>query len=765
MYNCFTVPYVVNVYSLKRMSLEEKDKITVICRLRRLSVMREKIRINDGWIFKRNGSDTPVDLPHTWNASDGQDGTNGYDRGRYVYRRKLNRIDTESVVLEFEGVNSVCEVFIDGEKIGGHKGGYSHFRFDITDYLKRDCELSVAVDNRDASDVYPSAADFTFWGGIYRNVNLITSGKCRFSSSDCSSDGVYVTPFKSKNGWRIGIKALIDNPVPGAVLHYDLKDADNKSVVSSECDIHISECIMECGNVNLWNGRKSPYLYTFEAKILLPDGTVSDNLCIKTGFREYSIDADKGFYLNREHIKIHGLCRHQDRENMGNAITEKEHREDIEIILETGANALRLAHYQQDSFFYDLCDEKGLLVWAEVPVISRFSAKKQANAKQQLSELIRQNYNHPAIFCWGIENEITIATKDNGTLQKNLSELAALAKKADKTRYTTCAQVSMLAPESSINNITDILGYNHYFGWYVDSCSGIGKWLDEFRRKQPGLKLCLSEYGAEAVLRWQNDKPEQGDYSEQYQCVFHERYLEEINKRDWLWGSFLWNTFDFGVARRNEGGLRGRNNKGLVTYDRKTKKDAFYLYKASWSSEKVLHVCGSRYINRPVGGTTVKIYSNLPEVTLKAGDKEYTQQGQTVFVFENIPVEDGENIFTASAGDLTESIRINGVREPDESYVLPEDEHSFIRNWFSEGENVKPDYLSLEDNLADILGNEEIKRIAVNQLGPKANLLFTPLTKLLKFIKAGSALKAASKFGIPDNVSSMAQGFLQTVKK
>lgn len=727
--------------------------------------MREKVRINDGWIFEKNGEQFPVTLPHTWNAFDGQDGTNGYDRNQYVYKRKLSKTDAESVILEFEGVNSLCTVMIDGKTVGTHRGGYSHFRFDITEYLRNDCELSVLVDNRDAADVYPSSADFTFWGGIYRNVNLITSGKCRFSSADYSSDGVYVTPFKRGDEWKIGIRAFVDNPVPGAVVRFALSDACGSTVASLQGDIAAGAWVMDCGKVNLWQGRKSPYLYTFTAELVLPDGTVSDNIAVRTGFREYCVDADKGFYLNGEHIKLHGLCRHQDRENMGNAITEKEHREDVEIILETGANALRLAHYQQDSFFYDLCDEKGLLVWAEVPVISRFSAKKQKNAKQQLLELIKQNYNHPAIFCWGIENEITIASKDNSTLENSLKELAKLAKAVDSTRLTTCAQVSMLAADSALNRITDILGYNHYFGWYVDSCSGIEKWLDDFRAKCPDLKLCLSEYGAEAVLRWQNDNPEQGDYSEQYQCVFHEKYLQAINSRDWIWGSFLWNTFDFGVARRNEGGLRGRNNKGLVTYDRKIKKDAFYLYKASWSEEPVLHVCGSRFADRPIGTTTVKVYANLPEVTLTAGEQSFTKQGDTVFVFENVPVAPGTNVFTARAGDLCESITVNGVETPNEAYVLPESEHSFVRNWFSDDEGARPGYLSLDDSLAEILANEEIKRIAVTQLGSKANLLFTPATKALKGVKAGTALKAASKLGLPDNITSMAQGFLQTVKK
>ena len=275
---------------------------------------------------------------------------------------------------------------------------------------------------------------------------------------------------------------------------------------------------------------------------------------------------------------------------MGNAITEKQHAEDIKIILDVGANSVRLAHYQQNSYFYDLCDESGLLVWAEVPVISRFSPKRNENAEQQLVELIKQNYNHPSIFCWGIENEITIAGSANKKLITFLKHMHKVAKHLDPTRYTTCAQLTMCPVNSPLNHITDIIGYNHYYGWYMGSCDEINNWLDEWHRENPEGKLCLSEYGAEGITKYHSDSPVQGDYSEDYQAIYHEHYIKAINERDWLWGSYVWNMFDFGSASRNEGGVRGRNNKGLVTFDRKTKKDAFWLYKAYWSDKKFVHI-------------------------------------------------------------------------------------------------------------------------------------------------------------------------------
>ena len=722
--------------------------------------MREKICINDNWIFSKEGFSCKVNLPHTWNAYDGQgDEGNSYSRCKCTYSRDIAPIDAERVIIEFEGANSLCTVRVNGTLLGTHKGGYSHFRYDITGFAKQGCTITAEVDNSNFEEIYPSVADFTFFGGLYRNVNLILTGNCRFSSKDYGSDGLYVTPFKSGDEWFLGIKSLIEGKVEGAKIKYDLLDAEGNVYRSAESDISKETTYINCGTPNLWNGRKGPYLYTLNAEIILPDGTVSDNLSIKTGFRTFEIDSQKGAFLNGEHIKIRGLCRHQDREDMGNAITIKEHKEDMDIILETGANALRLAHYQQAEEFYSLCDENGILVWAEVPVISKFSQIKHPNAKRQLTELIKQNYNHPSIFAWGIENEITMSGITNVTMYNCLDELDTIVKTLDSTRYSTCAQFTMLPPDSPLNEITDILGYNHYFGWYMGKCEDLGPWLDRFAAVNPDAKLCISEYGADAVLNWQTDKPEQGDYTEEYQCVFHEKYLKEINSRENIWGSFLWNTFDFAACKRDEGGVIGRNNKGLVTYDRHTKKDAFYFYKASWSEEDTLHICGQRYVKRPIGTTDIKVYSNKAKVSLTSQGKTYTLEGETIFEFKDIPIAEGENIITAKAGKLSETIKIIGVAEPYKYYKMPSELRTYVRNW-----NVKENCLTLEDSIGDILESEDTKEIVHNKFGEKFDFVFKA-AKPLKKVKIGSAVGLAKKVGIPEEYANMAEGYLKTFRK
>ena len=721
--------------------------------------MRRIININKGWKLIKDGVRTDIDLPFTPDA----DAAGAFDRGMTGYEKYLEAIPEGRVMLEFEGVNSVCEAQINCVKLGSHKGGYSKFRYDITESVRHDSVLMLAVSNSRFEDVYPETADFTFYSGIYRNVNLIITGETRFSSGDYASDGLYVTPFKSGDSWRLGIKALIDNPADGAKLRYTLRDASGETYRALECGISQSEAYIDCGSPRLWDGRRDPYLYTLSAEIVLADGSVSDNLDVNVGFREFSIDSKEGAVLNGRKIKLRGLCRHQDRAGMGNAITEKEHDEDIAIILESGANALRLAHYQQAPYFYDLCDKNGILVWAEIPVISEFSLKKQQNAKQQLLELIKQNYNHPSIFCWGIQNEITLATRNRKGLEEALRELNSLAKSVDSTRYTTCAQVSMLEISSSLNGITDILGYNHYFGWYSDTCDAFGKWLDAWHSFNPEKKFCISEYGADAVPVWHSENPAQGDYTEEYQCLFHEKYLAEINSREWLWGSFVWNTFDFGSVIRKEGGTEGINNKGLVTYDRKHKKDAFWFYKASWSDEPVLHICSKGFVNRKKGESKIKVYSNQPEVTLAYGDKEIKLGGKTMFEF-TVPVEQGENTFTAKSGELADSIVINGVPEADESYNLPPEMHSFVRDWHTAAQDDGSTF-GLDDRLGDLLQNEEAQSLVRARFGNRLDMLFSPLAKPVGAIKVGTAIKLAKRAGLPESYASLAEGYLKTIRK
>lgn len=543
--------------------------------------MRNVIRINDGWLFALDGKTETVNLPHTWNAFDGQDGTNGYLRTKATYSKELPKSDKKTF-LECKGVNSKAEIRVNNELVAVHEGGYSAFRVDISDYIRHGCRVDITADNSPDESVYPTMADFTFYGGVYRDVNLIEIPDCRFSMKDYGSDGIYITPrHVGEGGWELSIKALIDNADCSHKARFTLIDAEGNEKASTVADLRpIISAKLSVEDPILWNGRKNPYLYTVRCEIFDSSiGEVTDNIDIRTGLRDYRIDSHKGFFLNGEHLKLQGVSRHQDRENMGNAITEKQHAEDVKLILDVGANSVRLAHYQQNSYFYDLCDESGLLVWAEVPVISRFSSKRNKNAEQQLVELIKQNYNHPSIFCWGIENEITIGGSASKRLITFLKRMNKLARYLDPTRYTTCAQLCMCPVTSPLNHITDILGYNHYFGWYMGSCNEFDKWLDEWHRENPEGKLCLSEYGAEGITKYHSDSPLQGDYSEDYQALFHEHYIKAINEHDWLWGSYVWNMFDFGSASRNEGGVRGRNNKGLVTFDRKIKKDSFWLYK------------------------------------------------------------------------------------------------------------------------------------------------------------------------------------------
>lgn len=724
--------------------------------------MREIINLNSDWDFELCGEHSTVSLPHTWNNLDGQGGSVGYLRTKGIYRKELAAVDGECIFLDIQGAGSVCEVKANGQTLALHKGGYSAFRTDITEHLRNGCKLDIAVDNSDFDDVYPSSADFTFYGGLYRDVSLIKTGSCHFAFWESSSDGVYVTPVKTDCGWQVRIRALVDGAGDGYEVSYVLKDADGNTAASAVSPSTKPHTRLSVNSPVLWQGRENPYLYTLECRIMHGD-ECTDSLDIPVGFREITVDADKGFFLNGKPLKLKGVARHQDREDMGNAITAAEHEQDAALICEVGANSVRLAHYQHNRYFYDLCDRLGLIVWAEVPVISRFSAKKQRNAKRQLCELIRQNYNHPCIYCWGIENEITIGGGAHGKkLLEGLQELNSIAHKLDSSRLTAAAQVTMCAVDEKVNTVTDILGYNHYFGWYMGKVQGIDEWLDAYREKLPQVPLCITEYGAEGITRYHGENPVQGDYSEDYQALFHEHYIKAINSREWLFGSYVWNMFDFGSAARNEGGVRGRNNKGLVTFDRKVKKDSFYLYKAYWSDEPFVHIAGERYVNRPVGTVKIKVYSNCDNVTLEVNGSEYSLSGEKVLELDGVELHEGANTVTAHASGCEHSIVINGVTEPDRSYSMPEGTASFVRNWFDVSDSPLPDRLSVNDRVSDILGSEDAVRLIGSVAG---DIIKSPALKLLGPLKIKTLLKLAKPLGISDEMVNMASGYLQTIKK
>lgn len=719
--------------------------------------MRKVMNINEGWEFIREGLSENVDLPHTWNGIDGQGGADGYYRGRCVYKRTLPACGGRSFV-EVTGANTVSEVFVNGEYVGRHINGYSMFRFEITEFLKSGVNvLEIAVDNSPDELLYPQMADFTFYGGIYRDVNIITGvAETNFALLDKSLCGVYITP---KTDGRVYIKSVPEGDMNGCEKEFSVADAEGKTVASVTVPADKAEARVDIPEPVLWNGMKNPYLYTLTAK-LIRDGEVIDCVSDRFGLRDIRFDCDKGFFLNGEQMKLKGVSRHQDREKIGNALTIKEHAEDLAIIKEIGANSIRLAHYQHDKKFYDLCDEMGFVVWAEIPVISKFSKKKQAQARLMLEELIKQNYNHPSIFCWSIENEISIAGSAP-SLIAGISELNNIAHKLDPTRPTASAQVAFSPISSKLNDITDILGYNQYFGWYVQTVEAIDEWLDRFRAERPNAKLCLSEYGAEGVTTLHSAKPIQGDYSEEYQALYHEHYIKAINERDWLWGSYVWNMFDFGSAVRNEGGVRGRNNKGLVTIDRKIRKDAFYVYKSYWAEDKFVHIAGERFVVRPTGEQKIKVYSNCDEVELDVGGKKQKLTGARVFEFD-VCLPEGESVITARSGKCRHKITVVGSDEGVESYSLGESGSTFVRNWFAASDEIDPDRLSLNDTLGDIIFNPEVGKLIKNHLGKELNSpLLRPVGKLP--LKPIAALASRTKSG--KSYVSLANQFLQTIEK
>ena len=717
-----------------------------------------KININKDWEFEKEGVKSDVSLPHTWNGIDGQNGENGYYQGKCVYRKTLGKTDG-ICYIEFNGVNSVAEVFINGIPVGTHKGGYSMFRFRIDEYLvKAKNLLEVYVDNTIVPDVFPTSADFTFYGGIYRDVNLICVGKTHFSLDDGSRDGISAVPRKEGDVWKLDIKASVTGACDDCVCVYELKNADGETVAKTTRPSDKPDASLTIETPHLWNGVKDPYLYSLVCSVVR-NAKTEDERTVNVGFREIVFTSDKGCFLNGEHIKLKGVSRHQDREKIGNALTLKEHAEDIDLILEVGANSVRLAHYQQAEEFYTLCDEKGLLVWAEVPVITIYSKARQQNAEEQLTSLIKQNINHPCIFCWGIENEITLSGERNKKLIEGLRRLNDLAHTLDPSRVTTCAQVAMAKPDSQLNRLTDILGYNHYFGWYMQTVYALDKWLDDFHALNPDAKLCLSEYGAEAVIGYYSENPVQGDYSEGYQAIYHEHYIDAVNAREWMWGSYVWNMFDFGSAARNEGGVRGRNNKGLVTIDRKTRKDAFYLYKATWSDEKFVHITAKRYPQRLVGTTKIKVYSNLSEVTLKTEGYEKTLKADRVFVFDDVPVKAGENKIVATAGKYSDEISVSGTDALPASYALGEGVPTLVRNWFGTDGSFKEDCLSVNDRVGTLLDNKEAQGMLRLAAGNTVNKWYV---KLLRPFKVKTLLRIA---GIDPQMADIINGFLQTIKK
>lgn len=654
--------------------------------------MRQIMELNRDWIFRKPGCQAEtVTLPHTWNAVDGQDGGNDYFRGTCVYEHRLNipkPADGSRVYIEFRGVAQTCTVSLNGRPLRCHKGGYSTFRVDLTDGLTGDDVLTAAVDNGPNDTVYPQKADFTFYGGLYRSVYLITVPGVHFDLDCHGGSGLKITPVVDleKKSARVTVEAWAN----GGTVTFTL--AGQTQVVPVEKGRAVAEFVIE--NVHLWDGLEDPYLYQCAAAL-----DSGDAISAKFGCRTVAITGE-GFFLNGRPYPLRGVSRHQDRKDLGSALTVKEHAGDLDMILDMGANAIRLAHYQHAQEFYDLCDEKGLVCWAEIPYITQHMANGRENTLSQMTELVAQNYNHPCIVCWGLSNEITASpAEDENDLLENHRQLNDLCHHLDPSRPTTMANVFMLETDHPILDIPDVNAYNLYFGWYLGELEQNDAFFDAWHEKYPEKPMGFSEYGADANPRFQSGKPAKGDYTETYQCVYHEHILRMIEARPWLWCSFVWNMFDFAADGRDEGGKRGENQKGLVTFDRKTKKDAFWLYKAHWSKEPFVHLCGKRYVNRCEDETEIKVYSNQPRVSLMVdGMERETKAGDRVFTF-TLPLT-GTHTVTAKCGALEDTTTVRKAEQPDPDYVFGTS--GDVENWF---DKLDPDCYSIKDTFGTLMAD------------------------------------------------------------
>ena len=638
--------------------------------------MRSTTKLMKNWQFTGpDGKTTAVDLPHTWNNIDGQDGGNDYWRGICIYKTRFAAPafdkNTQQVWLQFEGVNASAKVTLNGVEVTRHDGGYSTFRADVTALLADSNELIVEVDNSKNDRVYPQKADFTFYGGIYRDVSLLVVNRNHIALGYLGGPGVQITPTVNGANADIEVKTWMEGD---GEVEFSIYDAAGAEVVTGKG----LDTTVTLEHPHLWDGVRDPYLYTCAVRLVL-NGEVQDEVRQRFGVRSFSVDPKRGFFLNGRPYPLHGVSRHQDRKGLGNAITREMHDEDMQLIKELGANTIRLAHYQHDQYFYDLCDEAGMVVWAEIPYISEHMPNGRENTISQMKELIVQNYNHACIVCWGVSNEITISTKDNRDMRDNHHVLNDLCHEMDKTRLTTLACYAMCGPFNPVAHITDLVSWNLYLGWYVPGLFLNDLWMDFFHLCYPNRALGFSEYGAEGMPNLHSSHPRRGDHTEEYQAIYHEYMLRCFDRHKWLWATHVWNMYDFAADARDQGGEPGMNHKGLVTFDRKTKKDSFYIYKAWWSDEPFVHICSKRYADRTENEIEVKVYSNQKQVSLYVnGEKLSEQEGEHIFKFR--VKLNGETKVQAVAGDSIDDAVFRKVDAPNPDYKLTK-KKSTSANW------------------------------------------------------------------------------------
>lgn len=737
--------------------------------------MREIISLNENWTLsfpKGDHATEQVNLPHTWNAVDGNDGNGSYLRTTGVYTRtftapKQPREGGRTYVeVLAAALNSTVKV--NGQVATTHEGGFSIFRADVTDLCHEgENELTIEVSNEDTPSMYPSSADFTFYGGLYRGVNLISVPDAHFDLDYYGGPGMMVTPVPTEDGGaNFTIKSFVTNPADDLTVMYSIEDCFGREVASAVRGSADAEVTIYVPDAQLWS-MDEPNLYTVVATLQRNNEEV-DEIAANVGVRSFKVTPDEGFSINGVPTPLRGVSRHQDRVFEGNALTAEEHYDDAMLIKELGANTIRLAHYQHSQDFYDACDEIGFAVWAEIPFISVFKKGEGAHkhVMEEMKELIIQNYNHPSIMFWGISNEILIGGISQELVDTH-HDLEKLCKELDPTRLTTIAHVSTTPVNGPMHHITDLESYNHYFGWYGGKMEQNGPWLDQFHAEHPDICIGISEYGCEGIINWHSNTPQCKDYTEEYQALYHEHMAQVFEDRPWVWASHVWNMFDFGCAARNEGGVSGRNNKGLVTMDRKTKKDSYFVYQAYWTQTPMVHIAGRRHAQRAGETTEIKVYSNQDTVVLYVNGKEVGQQtAHRVFKF-NVALNEGFNTIVAVAGDVKDSITLEKVAEEPGYYTLPEfnERQEGVANWFKQVGSMDltapmefPEgYYSVKDTMEDLAKNEEALALAAKAVKLATNFDIKP------GVGMWDMMKKMTPEAMSNMISGMPEGFIESL--
>ncbi|MFA9375314.1 MAG: glycoside hydrolase family 2 protein [Lachnotalea sp.] len=757
------------------------------------------VDMNDKWFFIKDEKDVyikkeiengeEVILPHCFNAIDGQSGE-GMFKGKCYYQRKVKITKQELEqyhFLEIGAASLVSDVYVNGYLAGSSRCGYAMYRVALKPFLKEGENLiSIVVDNSPKGDVYPLMADFSFYGGLYREVKWISAEALHFELLDNGRDGIYITQKSlGKDSFELTVKGRVIHEVPNETkikIICKLMDKEDNCVLErtknmiilDDGDFEITEVLED---LNLWQGIENPYLYTCKIE-LHKDEKLLDLRTINVGFRNIEITSDKGVFLNGKAIKFNGVSRHQDFAEMGNALTRENMDLDMALIKEIGANTIRLSHYQHNDYFYSLCDKEGILVWAEIPFISvpTTSDKDNKNAKEQLERLIKQAYNHSSIYCWGVQNEITIAIENEGIYEK-VKELATIAKALDSSRLIAQANIHSVANDSVLNELTDFVGYNLYYGWYYKEMGDLATRLDEFHNVRPDIPVMVTEYGVDTNPKFHSYHPCVKDYTEEYQLLFQNNALKTFQERSFVLGGYVWAMFDFGSEIRNEGGVKGKNQKGLVTIDRKLKKDAFYLCKAYWSKEHFVKLAGSRFVNRHEKENDIVLLSNVNHIKLYINDALVREIDSTepMKVIQGVELVLGENKVYVEAVDIegncfTDEMFLTCVNEMDQSYIIEKPkEETHVTNWFQKFDltdiqeiAIRDGYYSTFDTIEELYKKEEAKEVFKKYFGDVAE---SSQMVAMKGLMTIDSMSKRSRFNMPKELLCVINKELNVIPK